>query len=265
MPTLANYIYDLTTGGFDARKIAATRLGESKDARALGPLLGALKDESWSIQASAISGLGHLYLDVPQLQIEKAQIIAAILPFLTTSEPGLMINTIRTLGWLKAQEAVDAISTCLDHADSDVRGEAVKTLGSLGNRSVVPHFTALVSDTGRDKWERVWAVTALGNLGDPQAVDSLIAALSDERPKIRQTAIDSLVQLGDRRATGQIRVLLKDENDDVRFQAIKAAVAFSDTEALTTLRLMAREDSGWGDGQPLTKHAKSAVKVLSRL
>jgi HEAT repeat protein len=263
MPSVDEYINDLKAGDFDARKIAATRLGESRDARALEPLLAALGDESWSIRASAISGLGHLYLDVAQVQAHRERIISSILPFMADDTPGLLINTMRALRWLKAEEATDAIVACLSNEDSAVRGEAIKTLGALGSKVAIPRFVEIVADKSHEKWDRVWAVAALGNLADAQAVEPLIAALADELPEIRHTAAAALAQIGDRRAVEPIRALLKDSNDDVRFQAIQATVAFNDIEALPILRVMARDDTGWGDGQPMSKRAEQAVRTLT--
>lgn len=264
MPTVDDYIHDLKAGSFDARKIAASRLGESRDTKALNPLLEALEDESWSIQASAISALGHLYLDNAQAQAHRERIISSILPFMSGQTSGLLINTIRTLGWLRAEEATDAIAACLSNVDGDVRGEAIKTLGALNSKAAVPHFIELVGDKSREKWDRILAAAALGNLKDVRAVEPLIAALGDELPEVRHTAAAALAQLGDRRAVEPVRALLNDANDDARFQAIQAAVAFGDMEALPTLRLMARDDTGWGDGQPMGKRAEEAIKSLTR-
>ncbi len=47
----------------------------------------------------------------------------------------------------------------------------------------------------RSPKERIWAITALGNSGDPRAVRSLINCCHDQSPEIRVRAIEGLQSL----------------------------------------------------------------------
>jgi HEAT repeat protein len=69
---------------------------------------------------------------------------------------------------------------------------------------------------------RWWAAEALGRLGDPAAVEPLLAALSDEASVVRAWAARALGQLGDLQAFEPLLATLSDEDSFVRTWAAEA-------------------------------------------
>ncbi|HKP51410.1 MAG TPA: hypothetical protein VJ183_02030 [Chloroflexia bacterium] len=51
----------------------------------------------------------------------------------------------------------------------------------------------------------------------------------------------------------------------MRFHAIEEVVAFKDVEALPALHVIARNDTGWGDGEPMSKRAEQAIRTLTQM
>lgn len=82
---------------------------------------------------------------------------------------------------------------------------------------------------------QVEAAIALGQLGDPGAVEPLIHALQDDFYQVRACAAWTLGQLGDSRATGPIRSLLEDKKESVRLTAIDALGSLEDPRAYDAL------------------------------
>lgn len=121
------------------------------------------------------------------------------------------------------------LASMLHDDDPLVRGEAARILGELGNPSAVPMLkaAAVAADTrNRSRFgsasderllqrERVFQLQvaeALARLGDPQASDSLRAALypaSREGFESAALAAQMLGVLGDRRAVGQLVELIE--------------------------------------------------------
>ena len=66
------------------------------------------------------------------------------------------------------------------------------------------------------------AADSLGKLGDPQAVEPLMAALQDENSYVRWLAAGALGVLGDPRAVGPLKELLPNEKDPVLTTARRA-------------------------------------------
>jgi len=114
---------------------------------------------------------------------------------------------------VKVDEAEGHIKALGDE-DWRVRMEAAVALGNIGDpRAVEPLIRAL----GDKDWRvRMEAAVALGNIGDPRAVEPLIQALGDKSGSVRRVAARALGEIGDPRAVEPLTRALRDENQYVR-------------------------------------------------
>ncbi|WP_437966729.1 HEAT repeat domain-containing protein [Sorangium sp. So ce260] len=69
---------------------------------------------------------------------------------------------------------------------------------------------------------RAAAAIALADTKAVEALPTLLLAVEDVDPNVRQMAITALGEIGDVRATGRLRRALSDERPEVRFQAVIA-------------------------------------------
>ncbi len=84
---------------------------------------------------------------------------------------------------------------------------------------------------------RCSAAKALGSIGDPEAVEPLIAALLDEDEDVRVDAVEALSRIKDPRAgKGLLENLLGDPNGDVKLGAIEALSRMGDRQVVPWLR-----------------------------
>jgi len=95
---------------------------------------------------------------------------------------------------------------------------------------------------------RIWAITALGNSGDPRAVRSLIDCCQDQSPEIRLRAIKGLQSLRSGRAVSVLidRLRDKDELPETRQRAAAALAtirSFGAIRELKNLHADTNEDS----------------------
>jgi hypothetical protein len=86
----------------------------------------------------------------------------------------------------------------------------------------------------RDVEVRYRAAMALGELGDPAAVEALSRALKDENSGVRWEAAEALGKVGDP-ATGVLAVAMQDEDDDIRWRAAIALGEIGNEEAIEAL------------------------------
>ena len=185
------------------REAAAKALGEIGDARAIEPLIDALKDESEYVRSAAAEALDKLGWQ-PDTEERKAAYWAA------------------KQEWDKCVEigapAVEPLIIALK--DWRVREAAAEALGKIGAPAVEPLIDAL-----RDKSEdvRKAAAEALGEIGDVRAVEPLIAALKDKDDDVREAAAEALVKIG-APAVEPLIDALKDKNWRVRGTAAWALV-----------------------------------------
>jgi HEAT repeat protein len=85
---------------------------------------------------------------------------------------------------------------------------------------------------------RIWAITALGNSGDPRAVRSLVECCQDQDPAIRIRAIEGLKNLRSGRSVEVLIERLRDKNElpEIRQRAAATLAAIRSFGAIRELR-----------------------------
>ncbi len=122
-------------------------------------------------------------------------------------------------------------------AAGDVRQRATRALGQLRQGDVVKVLLERVKDSDeRVRWE---AVNAFGNgPRDDEGTDvvtTLIGALGDQSPWVRERAAQVVGRFRDERAVQPLVTLLKDSDPDVREEAVSALGRFAETQATDSL------------------------------
>jgi HEAT repeat protein len=136
---------------------ALRALAQTKDPRALAPILAGLKDERMPVRWSAVEALGEL---------GNAEAVP------------------RLLGLLHKEEAYRWN-----------RRLAVNALGNLRDPRAVPPLLELLKD--EDEFLRKMTLFALKKIGDPKAFLPMVTMLRDPEPWVRRTAQRLLVEWTD--------------------------------------------------------------------
>jgi HEAT repeat protein len=98
---------------------------------------------------------------------------------------------------------IDPLIDALRDTRPRIRAGAAIAFGNLALRGIKAHRAApalIKSLQDQDAMARVWAATALGNIGDTAATEALITCLRDNDPEVRGAAARSLGNLRDPRA-----------------------------------------------------------------
>lgn len=166
------------------RADAAEVLGEIGDARAVEPLIDALRDADYTVQWAAAEALGKIG--------DKK----AVEPLITTLKAGdeyLRERAAEALGDIGDKKAVEPLINALKDEDESVRSSAAEALGNIGDvRAVEPLIDALKDE---DWYARCNVADALGEIGDKKAVGPLTAALNDEDEYVRSSAETALKKI----------------------------------------------------------------------
>lgn len=237
---------------------AAQKLGASNDARAIQPLISALRDENAKVQYAAFSGLIKLnagdaaapildtLLDSPDSKIWELlklnigmRLRKGLLDLLPHGDEALAarINAalasselddarraliLRMLGRTGTADHVEALIDILLHRNTApiVQGGAAEALGYIGDSRAVAPLTLFLFDTSDEL--REIAVEALGRIGHPSAVEHVMNVLADENEWVRRAAVVALGSLGDRRALEPLSAAMSDEHTVVQEAAFEA-------------------------------------------
>ncbi len=212
------------------------------DAALLEPLRRGLRDADAAVRASAAACLGQL---VPAGTVARADLAGA----LADADADVRVWAATALASLGPAEHVQALRARLADAEPKVRAAVVGALGDLAllpdvvgrlddpapsvraaaaatvqvlgwrARAARPALEARAADA--DAGARAAAVTALGSLGDAQAVPTLRAALADAATEVRAAAAVALGDVGPEglSAAAELGAALGDVEPGVRLAA----------------------------------------------
>ena len=187
------------------RRVA--RLRESGDVGGLVRLLARGEPPVRHLAAAALGELGS----------------PAAIPALAAALAGPDVEGVR---WRAAEALVRIGPLALEelvplavHPDPDVRWKACVALGEIGDRRAAPVLIERLTDL--DRFVRGRAVSALVRLGAP-AGGPLARALEDPDARIRQGAAEALGQIGDPAAMEGLLIAIRDPVESVRRAAAVA-------------------------------------------
>ncbi len=137
--------------------------------------------------------------------------------------------------------------TLFEDAEGDdprVRRYLALAMGRLRDVGAAPALLEYVGrmrrgeDADSDSETQIYAVWALGAIGDETAIPELVALTAHEDPGLRKTAVHALGVFRSNEATAALKEALADPVDDVRWNAAAALARQGDPAALPVLEQM---------------------------
>lgn len=232
-PAIDRLILLLNSPNERVRSLAADGLGYAKDAKAVEPLIAALK----AGDASAAEALGKL---------GDARAVPALIVALHSPDGYLVCNAIEALGKLHAAEAAPALLVMLKtESDTFNRCYLISALGDTGTPQAEAAILPFLTDD--DLGVRSCAINAVGKLHCKAAVITLMKLLDTEEEKTTRADIAyTLGLIGDSRAVPALIGLLGDVNQEPRARAVEALRAITGKEFGTD----AEKWLAWWNTQP---------------
>jgi HEAT repeat protein len=207
------------------RRAAVEGLAELGDARAVDPLILALKNPDWQ----------HDWHDTAALTDALTRLgTPSVGPLIDALAWHSNVVRVSAAGALAAigRPAIPPLIELLGAADLETREAVGQILAEIGADAIDQLIEAL---NGEVISRRLRAARVLGEIGDPRAVEPLTRALSDELAGVRQAAVRSLGAIADPRAAGALVSALADPSMDVRWFAALALAEMRDPRAVQTL------------------------------
>ncbi|MBV9947521.1 MAG: HEAT repeat domain-containing protein, partial [Myxococcales bacterium] len=138
------------------------------------------------------------------------------------------------LGRIRDPAAVPLLVQQLRDADDRSARALAEALVAFGP-AAVPALTPVLGDPSQGA-ARVWAARILGRIGDPGAVDDLVARLHDRDDRLRMAAAEALGAIGDPKALApMMRAALRDPAPQVRAHAAGAVAGIEGERAVDVL------------------------------
>ncbi|HHB92849.1 MAG TPA: HEAT repeat domain-containing protein [Thioploca sp.] len=206
----------LTTGTIKTRRRAAIALSLSHSKSARKALALALSDKNVEVRIAAIKSLGKqdakMYFDIilrflQDPEPEMRQTVIEILTSLATPEqlsnllfdpsPKVRIAVLKALYNVDIipKQVLTQIKLCLNEPNSNIVATAALLLANSKEQSILITLLQILSDIRRDATLRSKVATALGMLGNLEAINILTWAIEDKEQIVRLAALNALMQL----------------------------------------------------------------------
>jgi len=204
------------------RRRAAAAIGTVHSKKARKALAEAMNDKSGEVRVAAIRALGKQnavpYIDImlrflkdsePEMRCAVIDVITALsannaeimleklAPLLTDHSPIVRAAILKALSGIEQipQETLVPIRQCLSDPDNTVISAACTLLARIGDQSILPSLLQILSNKERDAMLRSQVATALGLLGNREALHILTWTVGDEKQPVRLAALNALMQL----------------------------------------------------------------------
>jgi len=268
------FIEIVRSGGADARREAATLLGEMKSIEAVPALLDMIQeDDAYAIVASealgqigkpSVPGLLTLLRKPATSQAKYVlqalgltrdpQVFEAIVPYLQDKD--LSEYAISALGDLGEKKAMPLIIPFLSRQDH-LLYPAVETAGKLKSIEAVPFLIKALNS--KVDYVASAAARALGIIGDRRALEPLLEVITNPRTFDRQMAIEALSSFPDHRSIPILAKIIDEEIWPDTFSAIEALGLLGDPAALPVL-----EKAALSEDETYAEKSREAIEVIRK-
>jgi hypothetical protein len=178
-------------------------------------------------------------------------------------------NMISLLGDIGSTDCLAHLSRAINHTDTRVRKETVRSLAKIGGHECEQILIGLLND--KDPAIVLKAITALKECRSRQAVQPLIELVSARDPffkqlELKKEALRAIGRIGDRRATPHLSGLLALNKwfggkkwEELKIETAEALGRLGDQKALPALR---RGASGSGRLAAVSREAINSIEHL---
>lgn len=180
---------------------------------------------------------------------KSAEVGAALEPFAAFGDEEVRHEAIEGLSWRLRRRGgrPEVLVAALGHADPQTNFLAAEGLARAGRADGITTLLSAI-DLGDDVDQRARAVKALGELGDPRALDPMLRILDEAGHALQEAAAEAIGHLraraGDRgeRIFKLLEKLAKSDDDGVALQALTGLRHFGGTDAWRIIRELAGSD-----------------------
>ena len=191
--------------------------------------IAALKDEDWGIREEAAVALG---------ESRDPRGVCPLIEALRDSDRAVKTAATTALTAIGEPAVVD-LSYCLQDPDLSVQEAAASILSAIADERVIePLETALLN---QDWVVRMHAARAIGRLGNPGSVATLVLLLQDKVPAVRDDAVAALVSIGEP-AVEPLVEALANQDWRIRLRATEALCVLKSPTAVKPLVALLERD-----------------------
>ncbi|MFH1894017.1 MAG: HEAT repeat domain-containing protein [Candidatus Zixiibacteriota bacterium] len=165
-----------------------------------------------------------------------------LLNFLSDPDPEIRLRSVQALGRIGIESTVADLAPLMTDSVESVQLETAFALGQIGGTEAMLAITInLENETSIDV--RCSMIEALGKIGDPVAVATVLHYFDDPNPRIRRSAAFAMSRIPEHNQTDALVELSRDDSEEVRWMAVFAMFRTGDSAAFGRLRWCLKDSS----------------------
>lgn len=206
------------------RSHAVTAISVVKHPAWIDAVMAAFSDESYEVRMAAAR---TIELEAMSGEFVDSRFILPLINALSDEHHLARRSAIRALGIMHAKEAVEPLANLLESdPEASIRSGAASALGDIGDIRAIESLHKAQCDT--EDRVQIAAGLALGRLGVEPNIDTALKALADDNWFIKSDAIFLLGHSKDQRAIDALLSILHDPDESTREYVLLALKATGD-------------------------------------
>lgn len=259
LPAVTPLIEALKDENPQVRSFAALALGEIRDKKAVEPLLEILDDPSPEVRMNAAYSLG---------EIGDVKAVEPLIELLKDKNGEVVRLTVIALGLLKDPKATEPICGVMDRDDArkhhednpDIRQQAVYALGEIGDPGCIDTLLDLLGD----KELGYSAANTLGNFKSEDVFEKVTKKMQSSNPIVRTNAIAVFESNRDPAAVYILIKMLNDKVPEVRKEAALTLSFFKEPKQVSQSEQPLINALGDGKSEVQEEAARSLGRLGSK-
>jgi eukaryotic-like serine/threonine-protein kinase len=180
-----------------ARRAAVEVLNAVGNSKSVKYLLEVIADSDWWVRTRAADALG---------KIGGPRVVEAVLELIKDDNQDIRRAAIEILNQTKDERAVAQLIEATRDTDWWVSERAVDALAEIGSVKAVPRLVDMLAGPAKSL---PTVVRAIGKLGDPKIIESLLPLLQRPENEIKVEVVAALAKLADERRAETVRMQLQ--------------------------------------------------------
>ena len=225
LKNIKNILATLNDPDIDVRKESIRVLGNIGSKRAISPLLAILKDKDAKIRNLTKNALYKIFK-----KIESNDVLYDILK-------GKNVNArkeaIKLLGMLKDVNAIDTLIKTFDSTVASIRRASFRAILQILQNKIDEKI--LNSLAGKSWRIRMYCTKILGEIGDPNTLNTVFNLIEDENGSVRKAAIDALINFKSDKVIEMAKSSLKNSNWKIRRAGVKLLIRVGSENSINSL------------------------------
>jgi len=179
---------------------------------------------------------------IAMLEDSRSMGAGELLNYLSDPDPEIRMRSVQALGRIGIESTITDLAPLMSDSVESVRLETAFALGQIGGTEAMLLITTNL-DNEKSIDVRCSMIEALGKIGDPVAVATVLHYFNDPDPRIRHSSAFAMSRMPEHNQTGALVELSRDDIEDVRWMAVFAMMRTGDSTAFGRLRWCLKDSS----------------------